>query len=258
MNRLSSSTFMFSIFFLLIILLGTSYHFFTEMNNTYILIQSGNTPVKRITNNYKFLQNKRGLIFSITFLFSAASLAVMVLLPTSEQENYSHGLQKPTPGTPKPKGMASDVKSQTTGEHVDLTQEPMKPVEKEDSHKDDIENELDLLDDNEEFADDTWAEVVEGEDDVVYGSEQITGAAIMDFVHKFPDSALKFLYRKQLNGKPLPREDEEIYNNWEQRGMSRSKVKHYILSLMEWEKLPKDALYDIWKQLRDHIYDAIE
>ncbi len=80
----------------------------------------------------------------------------------------------------------------------------------------------------------------------------------MDFVHKFPDSSLKFLYRKQLNGKPLSREDEDIYTSWEQRGMGRSKVKHYILTLMEWDKLPKDALYEIWKRLRDHIYDVIE
>ena len=73
-----------------------------------------------------------------------------------------------------------------------------------------------------------------------------------------PDSALKFLYRKQLDGKLLGRTEEDIYVEWEKRGMSRGKVKKYILSLMDWKTFPKKPLYEIWKMLRDHIYDNIE
>ncbi|MBT4289475.1 MAG: hypothetical protein HOD92_19285 [Deltaproteobacteria bacterium] len=80
----------------------------------------------------------------------------------------------------------------------------------------------------------------------------------MNFVHKFPDSALKFLYRKQLDGKMLGRGDEDIYREWEHRGMSRGKVKKYMLTLMDWKTFPKKPLYEIWKMLRDHIYDNIE
>ena len=50
--------------------------------------------------------------------------------------------------------------------------------EQEEGRKEEITNELDLLDDSEGFSEESWAEVVEGEDDVVYGTEQITGAAI--------------------------------------------------------------------------------
>ena len=100
-------------------------------------------------------------------------------------------------------------------------------------------------------------EVTEGDDDVVYGTAGITNAAVIDFVHKFPDSALKFLFRKQLDGKPLTAEEEEIYRGWEKRGMNRGKVKAYILTLMEWDNIPKDPLYDIWKKMRDHIFETI-
>ena len=266
MTRFNASTvFGMAMMLTVLVLAGTTYMFFNQMSSNYILIQDGNTPIQKVLNPYKFVQNKKGLIFSLTFLLSGLSFGIMVLLPSSEQElatkraleaaNRARGGDKPQPDS----GGYSEQSMTDQDEVVNEAQEPLIPgaLSEKEQKKEVMIEELDLLDGDDEFSDGAWTEITEGEDDVVYGTEQITSAAVMDFVHKFPDSALKFLYRKQLNGKPLSKEEEEIYAAWEKRGMSRPKVKHYILSLMEWEKLPRDPLYEIWKRLRDHIFDTI-
>lgn len=269
MNRITaSSAFMLSLFLLILFLAGTTFHFFNEMNSKYVLIQSGGEPVRRIMDPYKFHQNKKGLIFSLTFLMAGTSFLIMVLLPSSEKEKaIARKVSAPEPvASPvdlpgEPETLASSTAAAM--EDLDEQEAPPQPQQQSDTllaaaaaTEEDVE-EVDLLDDSEGFSEDELEQITEGEDDVVYGTNEITSAAVMDFVHKFPDSALKFLYRKQLNGKPLNKEDEEIYASWEKRGMSRTRVKRYILALMEWEKLPKEPLYEVWKRLRDHIFDTL-
>ena len=249
----SSKSFMYAIALTILILLGGVYHFFSEMNTTYVLIKAGNKPVMKITDNYKYTQNKKGLIFSVAFLCSSLSLVIMILLPSSERESYTKSLHKPTPGTPR-----SDS---TMGSALPADEQSIIPsMDTENNGA--LVNDPDILDNVEEFSEDDWpnieSDLPANDDSVVYGTGQISDVAIMDFVHKFPDSAVKFLYRKQFSGKPLSREDEDIYYKWEQRSMSRSKVKRYILSLMEWQKLPEETPHEIWKKLRDRIYDIIE
>ena len=94
-----------------------------------------------------------------------------------------------------------------------------------------------------------------GEEDVVYGNGPTTEDSIVEFIQNYPDSAVKFLYRKNLDNRPLPPMEEDIYQQWERRGMSRAKVRQYVLEIMGWEKLPDDFPHNIWMKLRDRIYE---
>ncbi len=96
---------------------------------------------------------------------------------------------------------------------------------------------------------------ISGEEDVVYGNGPVTEESIFDFIQSYPDSAVKFLYRKNLDNRPLPPIEEDIYQRWERRGMSRGKVRQLVLELMEWERLPDDFPHSIWMRIRDRIYD---
>ena len=94
-----------------------------------------------------------------------------------------------------------------------------------------------------------------GEEDVVYGNGPTTEDSIVEFIQNYPDSAVKFLYRKNLDNRPLPPMEEDIYQHWERRGMSRAKVREYVLEIMGWDKLPDDFPHNIWLKLRDRIYE---
>ena len=59
------------------------------------------------------------------------------------------------------------------------------------------------------------------ENDVVFGDGRIDQKSMSNFVAHYPDSTLKFLMRKNLDGRPLPVGYEEIYSQWENRGLSR-------------------------------------
>ena len=94
-----------------------------------------------------------------------------------------------------------------------------------------------------------------GEEDVVYGSGRVTDDSVWDFIHNYPDSAVKFLYRKTLENKPLTPTEEDIYRRWEIRGMSRTKIRKFLLEVMGWQSLPDDYPHNIWKSLRDQIFE---
>ncbi len=94
-----------------------------------------------------------------------------------------------------------------------------------------------------------------GDEDVVYGNGRVTDDSIWDFIHDYPDSAVKFLYRKTLENKNLSPNEEDIYRKWEMRGMSRAKVREYVLEIMGWKSLPDDFPHNIWRELRDQIFE---
>ena len=82
----SSSVFLIAVVAILGALLISSYHFFSEMNSRYIMIQGGGKPVRQILDNYKYIQNKKALIFSVAFLLAGTSFVFMVALPSEEKK----------------------------------------------------------------------------------------------------------------------------------------------------------------------------
>ncbi len=92
------------------------------------------------------------------------------------------------------------------------------------------------------------------ENDVVFGDGRIDHKSMSNFVANYPDSTLKFLMRKNLDGRPLPVGYEEIYSQWENRGLSRGRLKKYLFKLMEWENFPDIPVHDVVNKIREHQY----
>ena len=116
---------------------------------------------------------------------------------------------------------------------------------------------LDELDDLEELEGGKLglAQVTDDEADVVFGNGEITAASMALFVGEYPDSALKFLLRRDIDGRPLPREHEEIHRIWEDRGMRRPLLLAYILRTMGWEEMPDMPIHEILGELRGRLFD---
>ena len=92
------------------------------------------------------------------------------------------------------------------------------------------------------------------ENDVVFGDGRIDQKSMSNFVAHYPDSTLKFLMRKNLDGRPLPVGYEEIYSQWENRGLSRGRLKKYLFKLMEWKNFPDIPVHDMVSIIREHQY----
>jgi len=93
------------------------------------------------------------------------------------------------------------------------------------------------------------------ETDVVFGGEKISKSALEKFIRQYPDSTLRFLLRRSLEGRPLSAEIEAIYYSWEKRGLSRGHLKKYLLKLMEWPEVPDLPILDLLQSLKDRIYE---
>ena len=101
-------------------------------------------------------------------------------------------------------------------------------------------------------------EEINDDNDVVFGEGPIIKSSIIKFVEDFPESAIKFLLRKNLDGRPLPIEYEDIYQKWESRGLSRSRVKGYLFNLMQWNDFPEIPIIEVLGKIREHLFDQKE
>jgi len=252
----SATAFMIALLLLIGALAITAVTFFNGMDNSYILIQKGTTPMRHVIDHHGYLQNKKGFIFSLTFLLSAASFFIMILLPSDESAAVSRVSSAPEPAR-RPEREESSISAVVEQAPPEAKIEEPSAVRVVPTQDDTQEPLIETSEVDEMLDAEIIEEVKEGEDDVVYGSGPISDAAIIHFVHKFPDSALKFLYRKQLDGKALSNTEEDIYQQWEKRLMTRGKIKSYIKTLMDWKDLPKRPLYEIWKEIRDHIFENV-
>ena len=75
------------------------------------------------------------------------------------------------------------------------------------------------------------------------------------FVSKYPDSTIKFLLRKNLDGRSLPAGYEEIYTQWENRGLTRGRLKKYLFKLMEWIDFPDTPANDVVTKIREYHFE---
>jgi len=99
---------------------------------------------------------------------------------------------------------------------------------------------------------------IDDDSDVVFGDGRIEKQAMIKFVSNYPDSTIKFLLRKNLDGRPLPTGYDEIYLNWENRGLSRGRLRKYLFKLMEWQDFPDIPVLDVVRKIRERHYDLKE
>jgi len=94
------------------------------------------------------------------------------------------------------------------------------------------------------------------ETDVVFGSDMIRAPSMEKFVLQYPESALKFLMRQNIDGKPLPSDIVLVHAGWEERGLSRNVLKKYVLELMQWSDFPDLPFQDFYLQIRNRIFEV--
>ena len=99
---------------------------------------------------------------------------------------------------------------------------------------------------------------IDDDGDVVFGDGPIAKQSMIKFVSNYPDSTIKFLLRKNLDGRPLPVGYEGIYLNWENRGLSRGRLKTYLFKLMGWQDFPDIPVLDVVRKIRERHYDLKE
>ena len=115
---------------------------------------------------------------------------------------------------------------------------------------------LDFDVEEEDFDEDEGLQAEEiDETDVVFGTAQITQASMIKFMHQYPDSVLKFLMRRNLDGRPVPPEYEKIYDQWQQRGLMRGRLKRQLMRMMEWEEIPNLPINELVGKIRLKIVD---
>ena len=92
--------------------------------------------------------------------------------------------------------------------------------------------------------------------DVVFGSDIIRVPSMEKFVLQYPESALRFLMRQNIDGKPLPTDIVLVHAGWEERGLSRNVLKKYVLELMQWSDFPDLPFKDFYLQIRNRIFEV--
>jgi len=110
---------------------------------------------------------------------------------------------------------------------------------------------------DEEFEFDTGGlqGAIDDDSDVVFGDGRIEQNSMTKFVSNYPDSTIKFLLRKSLDGRPLPAGYDEIYLNWENRGLSRGRLKKYLFKLMDWQDFPDIPVLDVVRKIRERHFE---
>lgn len=109
--------------------------------------------------------------------------------------------------------------------------------------------------DDEEEDDEGLSGASTGDSEVVFGIGKVTAESVSRFVETYTDSAVQFLFRRQVDGRPLSPAYHEIYEGWQGRGLSRKRLKAYILKMMDWKEVPDLPLHILLRKLKDRLYD---
>ncbi len=288
MDRLTANRFYIAMFlFFLAALAAGSAVFFIGMRENSYLVSDGAGYTVQFLNKPRYDSHLQGLIFSLSFLAAGMLLTVVILLPNTAQGGMTRIAAPPQPrqrparpgaaaqpaarpepqpvaqaAAPEPEPAQAQAPAPEPAPVAEVGPEPApalppppaapKPASlsvEEEVLQSGSPDDLPELERPDARFDDA------GEDNVVYGSGRITDDAIWEFVQSHPDSAVKFLYRKTLDNKTLPTSEEDIYRRWEQRGMNRAKIREVVLEIMKWKSLPDDFPHNIWRELRDEIFE---
>ena len=167
---------------------------------------------------------------------------------------------KPIPAEESPEESAEELAVESTDEQ---TQAETEESTKSKSAKSGISaaslfDEIEVEEEqDEEFDFDTGGlqGTIDDEGDVVFGDGRIEQNSMTKFVSNYPDSTIKFLLRKSLDGRPLPAGYDEIYLNWENRGLSRGRLKKYLFKLMDWQDFPDIPVLDVVRKIRERHFE---
>ena len=189
-----------------------------------------------------------GMVYSITFGIAFLLLLAVIMIPSPAQIQKRLAVSPFTGGNSTP---------EITAPAEETLVEEETPAEDDESLEIELEPDVESFEvDKEEEEESTQSSGPEEEDsDVVYGTGRITDKAHRSFIISSPDSAVKFLLRKELDGRPLKSSQDEIYNGWQERGLSRGKLRKHFLKIMEWDNVPELEVSEIYNQVKDKVYE---
>ena len=189
-----------------------------------------------------------GMVYSITFGIAFLLLLAVIVIPSPEQSQTRLAVS-PFTGENSTLGITAPA--------VETLGEEETPAADDESLEIELEPDVESFEvDEEEEEESAQSSGPEEEDsDVVYGTGRITDQAHRSFIISSPDSAVKFLLRKELDGRPLKSSQDEIYNGWQERGLSRGKLRKHFLKIMEWDNVPELEVSEIYNQVKDKVYE---
>ncbi|MDC0151886.1 hypothetical protein OAJ16_00065 [Deltaproteobacteria bacterium] len=221
---------------------------YTGMSETSYLVYRGMELTTYYLDKNRYDLYLNGLVYSITFGIVFLLLLTVIVIPSPEQiqKRLAATSFAGSPGSTEisvPEGETPNAEdtSPLDGESIEIELDP------------DIES---YEVDEEEVEESALTGGIDDEDsDVVYGTGRITDEAHKSFIISSPDSAIKFLMRKELDGRALKSSEDEIYEAWQERGLSRGKLRKHILKIMEWENVPELEVNEIYNQVKDKAYE---
>ena len=165
---------------------------------------------------------------------------------------------KPIPAEESPEESAEELAVESTDEQTQEETEESTKSAKSGISAASLFDEIEVEEEqDEEFEFDTGGLLgaIDDESDVVFGDGRIEQNSMTKFVSNYPDSTIKFLLRKSLDGRPLPDGYDEIYLNWENRGLSRGRLKKYLFKLMDWQDFPDIPVLDVVRKIRERHFE---
>mgnify|MGYP001289234799 FL=1 len=240
--------YVFAIFGGLAATVGGIFICYTGMSETSYLVYRGMELTTYYLDKNRHDLYLNGLVYSITFGIAFLLLLAVIVIPSPEQiqKRLAANSFAGSPGSTEinaPEGETPDAEDTPPldGESMEIELEP------------DIESYE--VDEEEEEESALTGGIDDDDSDVVYGTGRITDEAHKSFIISSPDSAVKFLMRKELDGRPLKSSEDEIYEAWQERGLSRGKLRKHILKIMEWESVPELEVNEIYNQVKDKAYE---
>ena len=288
MNRIQPFGFYMGLlgFFMVALLAGTIYFLVSMSDTTYMLSDGARLGIQYL-DKPKFDSHLQGFIFAVSFLLAGGLMCLLILIPndqrgflpqfeplvptntptrrrqdsssaTTVEEPEAQPAAPPAPEVAAPQPQEGGTQSMVTIEQAEGEDgaKASPPASAEETSPDEVEGtDFPEGDDLPDLGLDDSDTEETGEDDIVYGNGRVSEDACWDFVQLYPDSAVKFLYRKNLDNKPLGPSEEDIYREWERRGLTRAKIREIVLQIMSWPSLPDTFPHNIWRELRDQIYE---
>jgi len=239
--------YVFAIFGGLAATVGGIFICYTGMSETSYLVYRGMELTTYYLDKSRHDLYLNGLVYSITFGITFLLLLAVIVIPSPEQ------IQKRLAATSFAGSPGSTEISVPEGETLDA--EDTSPLDGE-SIEIELEPDIESHEVEEEVEESALTGGIDDEDsDVVFGTGRITDEGHKSFIISSPDSAVKFLMRKELDGRPLKSSEDEIYEAWQERGLSRGKLRKHILKIMEWENVPELEVNEIYNQVKDKAYE---
>jgi len=246
------NVYLFSIFGGLLATVGGIVIFYSGMSEASFLVNRGMEITTYYLDKNRYDLYLFGLVYSITFGVALLLFLAAIVIPTKEQIN---------------KRTSESQIGETSGTGIPYTPEAITTEEETSDETEtlpasDESLEIELEPDVESFGEDEDEEetsatgsAADEDSDVIYGTGQITDEAHRSFILNSPDSAVKFLLRKELDGTTLKSTQDEIYESWQNRGLSRGKLRKHFHKVMEWDSVPELEVSEIYEQVKDKVYE---